>query len=173
MDGARGVDQGATVRELRVEVALPLVFESLAALGAESGYVATVDPSGEKIDVARVTEHSRRPVNLSFDLDAPYPLAETIRTRAPLLIPSNHQLECEHPGLVRVKPEDHACATLPLFDGHGELLGAINIAFDEPKPFSDAELELIDITATHCAEAMTAAEALKSDLGLRAPNGAP
>ena len=159
-------------RSLLTEVATPIVAESLRLLQADAGFVATVGPDGETLDVARVTPYSASAVRLGCARDAPYPLADTSRTQRPLLIESNDDL-CEHPGLVRVKSEDHACATLPLFAEDGELLGAVNFGFDEPHRFTSEELELIDLVAEHCARAMSLARSLRDEVRSRAAPDEP
>ena len=151
---------------LGATVATAIVADCLDALQADAGFVATVADDGRTLEVGRVTPYSRKPVRLTFPLDAPYPLAETIRTRRPLFIASNDEL-CDHPGLVRVQSEDHACATLPLFDADGELLGAVNIGFDEPHTFTEEELKAIDALASHCASAMSLARRVRREVGER------
>ena len=93
-------------------------------------------------------------------------LAQTLRTGNPLVIANNEEL-CEHPGLVRVKSEDHACATMPVFDTEGQLIGALNIAFDEPRVFQQEELDAIEALARHCGEAMVAAQRAEGDVNVR------
>lgn len=153
---------------LVADVATVLVARCLATLDADAGFVATLSDDGSTIQVERVTRYSENPVHLEFPVDAPYPIAETIRTRKPLLIASNEAL-CEHPGLVRVKSEDHACATLPLVGEDGELLGAINLGFDEPHEFTAQELDVISVLAQHCTQAMSVARHLQTELVRRAP----
>lgn len=137
--------------ETSLDAAARVVATFLPVLGADVGFVAAPSSSGDALEVARVTQFSRAPVRLAFPLDAPYPLAEAIRRRRSLFIASNEQLACDHPGLVRVQAEDHACATVPLFDDADQILGAVNVAFDEPHPFGDDELQLVEILARRCA----------------------
>ena len=146
-----------------VQVVAVLLRQLLDELDADAAYVATSAGDGETLEVARVTPFSREPVRLSMPADAPYPIAETIRTRRPLFIGSNEEL-CEHPGLLRVKTDDHACATLPLVDEGGELLGAINLAFEEPHTFTERELEMIALIGEHCAQAMSVARRLRAEI---------
>lgn len=136
-------------------VGAAIVSECLADLDADAGFVATVGQDGA-LDVARVTPFSKAPVRLAFPVDAPYPLAETMRTGQPLFIASNEML-CEHPGLVRVQSDDHACATQPLVDEDGEVIGALNVGFDDPHEFSERELQLLGVLARECGTAMSAA----------------
>ena len=158
--------------DLVADVATVIVAQCLEALDADAGFVATVDEKRQRLNVARVTPFSETPVRLELPLDAPYPLAETVRTRQALFIESNERLTCDHPRLVRVAAEDHACATLPLFDTDGgELIGALNLGFDEPHAFSDEELELIDLLGRRCAEAMSLARRVEAEITRRQARG--
>lgn len=139
---------------LPVDVAALAAQGELENVGADAAFVAVASKDGSAIEVARVTRYSGRPVRLAFPADAPYPLAEVIRRGSPLFIASNEQLRCEHPGLVRVDDDDHACATLPLRGDEGELLGALNLGFEDPHEFTDAERELIATLAVRCARVL-------------------
>ena len=103
---------------------------TLTGMGADAGFVATLNGDGQTVDVVRVTPTSENFVRLAFPLSAPYPLAATLRHRQPLFIGSNLQMDCEHPGLVRMKAEDHACATLSLTVPVDVLVGAVNVTFE-------------------------------------------
>lgn len=135
----------AAVRAARLLAAL------LDLLGADVGFLGTVTPDGGTLDVFRVTPFSENLVRLAFPLDAPYPLAYAVRTELPAFIASNEELRCDHPGLVRIEERDHACATVPLHDLDGRLLGAVNVSFEEPHAFTDGERALIDAAARRCA----------------------
>lgn len=122
----------------------------LDLIGADVAFVATLAGNSKTIAVSRVTPYSKYPVHLTFPLDAPYPIAETIRTRKPLFLADNEELGCAHPGLVRVKDEDHACATLPLFVDE-EFHGALNVGFEDPRRFSEADRDALAVLAERCA----------------------
>lgn len=136
-----------------MDAAVAIVADALPELGADAGFVATLDPDGRTLDVARVTQYSRAPTRLSFSVDSPYPLAQAVRNGERLFIASNFQLACDHPGLVRVNSDDHACATIPLVqDEH--VLGAVNIAFEDPHEFSTDEIERVEQVARRCRDAL-------------------
>lgn len=122
----------------------------LEALGADAGFVAAPSGDGTRVEVARVTPYSTAPVRLAFPLDAPYPLAEVLRGGQALFIGSNDDLVCDHPGLVRIRVEDHACATLPLHGAGGAVIGSVNVSWDEPREFSDADRAAIDELLLAC-----------------------
>src|SRR5215212_6131932 len=151
-------------KNLPERLATAVLADSLRAVAADAGFVAALADDGQTVNVLRVTPFSETPVKLSFPLDAPYPLAETIRSRQPLFIESNEQLACDHPGLVRIIEEDHACATLPLFDDDGEILGALNLGFDDPHTFSQQELDLIDVLGRECRQAMLLGRRVREEL---------
>jgi GAF domain-containing protein len=134
-----------------VDAAARFVAQGLELVGADAGFVATVAADGQTLEVIRVTPASDNLVRLAFPLGSPYPIAEAIRGRRAMFIASNEQLRCDHPGLVRVESDDHACATLPLFDERGDLLGAINVGFEDPHEFSDEERRVIEFLAERCA----------------------
>lgn len=78
---------------------------------------------------------------------------------------------------MRVKSQDHACATLPVTAPSGEVFGAVNFSFDDPHYFTDEERDLIGAAGGHCAEAIAAAKRLeawtKSSCGVASPNPSP
>lgn len=130
------------------------IAAELVRVGADAAFVATLSASGRTVDVSRVTPFSEHPARLAFPVDAPYPLAEVMRRGDSLFIASNEQLSCDHPGLVRIQDVDHACATIPLRDANGGLLGALNLAWEEPREFSDAEREELQLLAERCARVL-------------------
>lgn len=138
------------------DAAALFVAQGLDALGADTAFVGTVGEDGQTLEVIRVTPASDNLVRLAFPLGSPYPIAEAIRVRRPMFIASNEQLRCDHPGLVRVQSEDHACATMPLFDEQGDLLGALNVGFEDPHEFSDGERRMIEFLAGRCATILAA-----------------
>ena len=141
-----------------LDAAALLVARDLDVLGADTGFVATVAGDGQTLEVVRVTPASEHLVRLAFPLSSPYPLAEAIRVRRTLFVASNEQLACDHPGLVRVKSEDHACATMPLFDEQGALVGALNLGFEDPHEFGEAERRVIEFLADRCAAVLASAQ---------------
>ena len=164
----RGAAPATAEKSLPEKLAAVIVAESLPAIAADAGFVAVVEDDGQTVNVLRVTPFADAPIRLTFPLESPYPLAETIRRRQPLFIESNERLACDHPGLVRINEEDHACATLPLFDDDREILGALNLAFDEPHTFSNEELELIEVLARECRQAMLLGRRVRDELAGRA-----
>ena len=141
-----------------LDAAAGVLARRLNALGADAGFVATVSPDGQTIEVARVTPFSGAPVRLAFPADAPYPLAAAIRRDERLFISSNEALECEHPGLIRIRGDDHACATFPLHGPQGVVIGSANVSFEDPREFTDSDRAEIEALFTACEAAMATSE---------------
>lgn len=134
----------------RVNAAAAVLAAGLSELGADAGFVASVSPDGRTVEVARVTPFSKTPVKLAFPADAPYPLAQAIQRNEPIFISSNETLACDHPGLVRIRGEDHACATLPLHGHEGKVIGSANVSFEEPRDFSESDRKKIGALIAAC-----------------------
>ena len=124
---------------------------ALTSLNADAGFVATLTADGRTVEAIRVTPSSESFVRLAFPVTSSYPLAATLRHRQALFIGSNLELGCDHPGLTRLNAEDHGCATVALTDADGLLLGAINVAFDEPHEFTAEDRATIERVAGECS----------------------
>ena len=66
----------------------------------------------------------------------------------------NETLACDHPGLIRTRGEDHACATVPLHGHDGSILGSANVSFESPREFSDGDRKQIEEMFAACTEAL-------------------
>ncbi|MGN6244592.1 MAG: putative bifunctional diguanylate cyclase/phosphodiesterase [Motilibacteraceae bacterium] len=135
------------------EVALLVLRAGMAAFDADAGFVALSPRPGAPLQVLHVARLTEPPAPLELAPDAPYPLAVAVRSGQALFIPSNEDLRCEHPGLVRLRGEDHACASIPL-RVDDEVQGALNLSWDEPRAFDDDERALLEALGLHCAAAV-------------------
>ena len=147
------VDRGALANADALDAATACLLPALERLGADAGYVAL--RNDEQLEIARVTPFSERPVYLAVPLDAPYPLAVATRHAVPLFIESNDVLACDHPGLVRMKAVDHACATVPLAADEVGVLGAVNVTFEDPRTFAAEDRAILSETVARCAQALS------------------
>ena len=154
--GGAGTHEGET-RGAPVDAAAMVLAGFLRGLQADAGFVASLAADGATVEVARVTERAATPVRLTFPADAPYPLAAALRESTARYISSNDDLECNHPGLVRMRGDDHACATVPLYDPDRELIGALNVSYEDPRDFTDEDRTLIELLSHRCAAALLAA----------------
>lgn len=140
-----------------LDAAAAVLAARLSGLGADAGFVATLSDDRRTVEVVRVTPFSATPVRLAFPADAPYPLAVSLRADRTLFISSNHTLACDHPGLVRLRGEDHACATVPLHSPSGEVIGSANVSFEDPREFSAADRAELAVLFAACADVLAAA----------------
>lgn len=137
-----------------LEGAAAVLARRLGELGADAGFVAVPSSDGRTVEVARVTPFSGVSVRLAFPADAPYPLAAAIRRDESIFITSNEMLDCDHPGLVRIRGGDHACATAPLHGRGGTVIGAVNVSFEDPREFSDADRADLALVFAACEAAL-------------------
>jgi hypothetical protein len=144
----------ASADQSALDAAAAVLAARLSELGADAGFVATVSSDGRTVDVARVTPFSRAPVRLAFPADAPYPLATAIRRNEALFISSNDTLACDHPGLIRIRGDDHACATVPLRTAEGAVIGSANLSFEDPREFSEGDRAEIESLFAACADTL-------------------
>ena len=142
------------------DVAAVMLTSGLKALGADAGFVAVYDADRESLRVSRFAGYDSIPVErLEVPLTANLPIAHAVRMRTAMFIGSNEELTCEHPGLTRVDPDDHACASMPLMVSEDlPPMGAINLRFDEPRTFSAGDERLFSMLAERCAQAMVRAQ---------------
>jgi GAF domain-containing protein len=147
------------------EVAAALLGSGMATLGADAGFVGRIGPDGT-LEVLQLAGYATAPARFELPADAPYPLAEAVRRGEPLFIASNEQLACDFPGLSRITADDHACATVPL-TAEGRIVGALNIGFSEPRPFTEDEIELIGELGRRCAQALLRAQRFADEVARR------
>jgi len=147
------------------EVAGAVVDHGIRALGAAAGLVAL---KGERsCTVLRtvgyppdVLERYRR-----FPLDAPIPLADAIRTGAPVLLESRAEWESRYGPRIS---DLGASAALPL-KARGRIIGGVAFSFaDDGRPFVDEERAFIATLAEQCAQALERARLYQSESAARA-----
>ncbi|MGN6333618.1 MAG: putative bifunctional diguanylate cyclase/phosphodiesterase [Motilibacteraceae bacterium] len=135
------------------EVALLVLRAGMDAFDADTGFVALSPRPGASLQVLHVARLSAPPEPLEVPPEAPYPLAAAVRTGRSLFIASNEELRCAHPGMVRLRGEDHACASIPM-RVDDEVQGALNLSWDEPRPFDEDERALLEALGVQCAAAV-------------------
>lgn len=151
------------------EVAFVMLTSGLRALGADAGFLAIYDSAHELLRVSRFAGYESIPVQqLEVPITANLPIAHAIRMRTALFVGSNEELVCEHAGLDRLDPDDHACATVPLMISEDlPPLGAINVRFDTPREFSAVDRKLLNMLAERCAQAMVRAQRFSDEQARR------
>ncbi|WP_136922187.1 ATP-binding protein [Polyangium aurulentum] len=116
----------------RAEVTEVVLSRALPAIGATSGAIALLSPDGRTLTPlgSMDTEPLREPVAI----DAPTPLAEAVRTKAPIV-------------------REGAEVALPLAV-HGEILGAMRCRLASRRTLDDVELDFCRALGDACAQAL-------------------
>jgi GAF domain-containing protein len=151
------------------DVAFVMLTSGLRALGADAGFLAVYDSDREILRVSRFAGYDSIPVQqLEVPISANLPIAHSIRMRTALFVGSNEELMCDHAGLARLDPDDHACATVPLMISEDvPPLGAINVRFDSPREFSQVDRKLLAMLGERCAQAMVRAQRFSDEQARR------
>lgn len=145
------------------EVARAVVANSIAALHASAGVVATLDASGDApgatLHVIEAQGYDEAALERwrEIPLEAPYPLAEAARTRAVVLIDPESRQRRQRTGLIDGAPAHMAAYALPLV-AQGTVLGAMGLSFESAPDLADEDRALADAIARQCAQALHRAE---------------
>lgn len=150
------------------EIIAVMFAQGLRALAADSGFIGIVSDDGHELEVQRFDDYSGAVAEaLTIPITANFPIAASARDGGVRIIQSNEDLACDFPGLERLNPADHACATIPL-SSRGQVWGALNVALDAPRAFTSTERSLMLVLGEHCGAAFERAVRLhKAELRLR------
>ena len=133
----------------------------IARRSLDGGYVELLGADGMPQDIE--SEWSR------FPIDTRAPLAHVTRTGEPLFLESDADWEREFPELHALADGvgHHANAVVPLMV-EGQPIGALGIAFTQPRTFDDEERALAMNVARQCALALERARLMESEREARA-----
>ena len=150
------------------EIIAVMFAQGLRALAADSGFIGIISEDGHELNVQRFDDYSGAAAEaLTIPITSNFPIAASARDGGVRIIESNDDLACDFPGLERLNPVDHACATIPLSAG-GRVWGALNVAVDTPRPFTSIERSLMLLLGEHCGIAFDRATRLhKAESRLR------
>jgi GAF domain-containing protein/CheY-like chemotaxis protein/anti-sigma regulatory factor (Ser/Thr protein kinase) len=128
------------------DVATVTIEETRGALQARAALVMMLDEDQSSV---RIVSSSGYPPELAgtfqgMPLDAPTPMAQALRTRAPVFIESLDDLSARFPDIV---PASRAAgiqggAAFPLM-GNSGLIGGLGVQYTEPHVFTQGERELL------------------------------
>jgi PAS domain S-box-containing protein len=155
------------------EVCAVAVRHGIAALGGVRATVHLLSPDGERLD--RVAHHGQpaetvRPY-VSVTPDRKLPLAEAVRTGAPVFLEDAPSMQSRYPETAG--SDDHrgvgALAAVPLHGSAG-VLGSLVVRFAEARTFAPEEREMLAAIGSQCAQALERARllaGLERELGER------
>lgn len=139
------------------EVAEVIVREGMAALGAIAGSVRQVSPDGGALLALQVAGYPPELVEQwqVIPIDAPMPMAETVRLARSILIESPDEMVRSWPQFADALAALHyqAVALLPLMVG-GRPIGTMSLGFARPRRFDANDRSFLDALARQCAFAL-------------------
>ena len=154
------------------EVGDRVMHEGVAAFGAYAGVVAVPTPDGTSLEITHSIGYppgSKMALGERWPLTHPSPLAEAIRTGAPVFLPSRDAWRARYaPGYAPGRAEDGltshaglppagsrsaAWAVQPLIT-EGRVQGAVLWAFTDERAFGPTDRELLAALAAQCAQAL-------------------
>lgn len=129
-------------------------FRALGAIGACAAEFHALEGPDE---IALLARHGRAaaPPGTPTRLDAPEPAAEVVRSGRALWLDSPDEIDGRYPTLAaeRARREESAWAVVPLL-ASGRALGALTVAFSEPRRLEADERNFVRLVAQPCAAAL-------------------
>jgi PAS domain S-box-containing protein len=156
------------------DVARVIFEKGLAVFGADAGLVATLDAPTNEVELSHHFGYSGPALDAwrRFPLSSGVPLAEAIRTAAPVWVESCAAATARFPEWTPAasSPRGLAWAALPLAVG-GPPFGALGLTFRTDQPFTPEYQRMLEYVASRCAQALVRARALdearRSEAALR------
>lgn len=141
---------------LEGEVVDIVLQNATEALGARRGAVALFDADGNELRfVSAGWPENSAFAELRSDLTIDRPMSRAARDRTAVFVGSYEELREAFPGVADLFAAmgDEAIAAAPLLV-HGQTLGALTLAWPEPRTFSDEDRSFIAAFADTCAQAL-------------------
>jgi PAS domain S-box-containing protein len=136
------------------DIARLILERGMTALGAVSGYFATLDQEKRTLVMRAQIGYADQLIdNYRFvDIEAPLPAPEVLRSGTPMFVESREDGERRYPHFPR-DPRHGAFVVHPLFV-NGEPSAAVALGFDEPRQFDSEERAFIHAVVEGCAQAL-------------------
>jgi PAS domain S-box-containing protein len=138
------------------EVAAIAVEQGIAAVGATAGSLALLDADGKQLELVGSTGFTQSIQQWSrFPVDAPVPLATSVRTGQPVFLESAEERAARFPAVLSLSADlvTQASACLPLLIG-GRAIGALGLSFDRPGGFSTEDRDFLASLAQQCSQSL-------------------
>ncbi len=176
---ARAVAERAAARTLRLqtvtaalseaataaEVAEVILDQGLAALGAKSGTIALVTPSGTELEMLHSAGFPPDQVTpwRQFPLASPVALADAVRSGEPVVLHDHAARRARYPHRFLPDPAgDGALVAVPLLSGR-RAIGGFGMIFPEGRAFGDEDLGFVLTLAQQCAQALERARLYQAE----------
>lgn len=153
------------------EVAQAIVAQATTVLAAVDIIIARLTPDEEQLEIMSVGElpDDIRAAWGHFPVGAPVPVAEVTRTGTPIFLESRQTWEHRYPSIAPLLDATghHANAVVPLIVER-RVLGAMGVAFDTPRSFTEDDRALTLAVAHQCAQALERARLFEAERAARA-----
>jgi PAS domain S-box-containing protein len=142
--------------------------QGFAAVGADAGALAVVEPGGEDVCVLVASGYRELPEALKrFRQTDGYPMAEAIRSGATIVCSSHGEWVARYPALAGMFDEFEALVVVPLAT-RGRSLGAVAVRRRSRNDFDDASIAFVESLAQQCAQALDRAQLYQAEQLARA-----
>ena len=153
------------------QVADVIVNEGMTALGADSTLVALLTESGTQLKIVQAVGYKPEIVEAwrYFSVDAPFPLAEAVRTGEAAWSECKAQRIERYPHLAEVyaQYDYESWISIPLIVG-GKALGGITFSFMEAQEISELDRAFILAVVQQCAQAIARSHLYNAEQAARA-----
>ena len=148
------------------QVAQVIADQGIAALGANFAIVALLNEAAAELEIVRLVgdQLSQSQGNQRFSLNAPMPLAETVRTGQPIWAEPPELRAVGDPHLAEMYTQQNfgAWISIPLMvEGHA--VGGMSLGFTEPQLLDEEQQTFILSLAQQCAQAIARAHLYESE----------
>jgi PAS domain S-box-containing protein len=146
------------------EVAAVILDQGIVALGARHGGIVLLTEDGAMLETLGEVGY---PPELAgqwqrFPLNAPAPLAETVRTGEIIVLTSREAAHTRYATLAGISDDFCPWVTFPLLAG-GRIIGGVGLSMAEPRAVSEADQQLLLTFARQCGEALERARLYEAE----------
>jgi PAS domain S-box-containing protein len=133
-----------------------VVSQVLPVFGPSAGLLCLLNTDGLSLRTVRTTGFSPEQVGAwtHFPITAPVPVAAAVRERRPVVYRDREEYLADHPEFRAIENVPiGARVAVPLMLGE-RAIGGLGLAFEEPRSFSEVELQFFETIALLCAQAI-------------------
>lgn len=150
-----------------IQVAQVIEEQTVAVVGAQAAatFMLHHTPSGPMLVLLHSIGYREEQVAplRQFALDAPFPVAETVRTGQPVFLASRTEAQEKFPAFIAHRTSaHHAWAVLPLMI-EGRVIGAIGLGFKHEQQFGAEDQAFLFSLARQCTQALERARLYEAE----------
>lgn len=136
------------------DVLMIVLEQGTEVLGAVAGTIYTITEDHTRLEFFANRGYGEDLIETwrSIPLDAPVPLAESVRACKPVWIPTEEDLQRRFPSLQQRSERHKAWVALPLI-ADAKAIGAIGFSFPTSQTFTEDEIAFMQTLAQQCAQA--------------------